>query len=437
MDEGVASLRGWLRERCVASSRDEKVYSVLAHNTMRIFLRETASCPILSFPVSSIVDVSSIDTYCYPSFRIRLADGTTHCFRCSSRLDCSRWVCALSHSPPNEKVTIDSFEVMSVIGQGAFGKVYLARSKTEGGLYAIKVMRKVFVNSHRSASRIIAERNILMQASHPFITRLHYAFQNERSFYFVLEYVAGGDLRFHLERGTTFSREQIRLWLAEIVVALRTLHRLGVIYRDLKPENIMIDVSGHIKLGDFGLSTEQRHGTHFSLCGTREYVSPEMIREEPQTFCVDWWALGILACQLIAGELPYRHMNPQKLFQAILNRPIKLPPSLDEPAASFIRQLLVKDPTLRLGAPGTDVMAHPFFDWISWERVAKLEYEPQFKPDVTSPESVCNFDPEITREPVSEMHSDPDSLMQIPDFSFQSDPSLPGAVSCDNLAAAV
>jgi serine/threonine protein kinase len=342
-------------------------------------------------------------------------------------------MCALSEARPNEKVTLDSFRVGRAIGRGAFGTVYLVRKKSSGAVYAMKAISKRHVKSSARKSRIIAERNILMCASHQFVTKLHYAFQTPTEFYFVLEYVGGGDLQTHLDRGVVLSPWQIRLYIAQIVIALRTLHRLGVIYRDLKPENILLDTNGHIKLADLGLSRfVDRERPHcYSMCGTYEYIPPEMIRDEPQTFCVDWWALGVLAFRLTVGYLPFRNLNRQRLFEAIIKKPVVCPPYLEPSTAAFICALLEKDPVKRLGAPGTDITAHPYFDGMSWDTVAKMGHEPEFKPP--SPEPFYESDleaPPLISEP------EPDSPMSIPGFSFQTEPPVRSAVSYDDFATA-
>jgi serine/threonine protein kinase len=252
----------------------------------------------------------------------------------------------------------------------------------------------------------------------------------------VLEFVSGGDLRQHLESDVEFSRFQIQLYLAEIVIALRTLHKLDIIYRDLKPDNILIDCNGHIKLADFGLSRQidkEESENHYSLCGTHEYIPPEMLREEPQTFCVDWWALGILAFRLLVGYLPFRHRSPRGLFELILHSEVRIPNSLDEPAASLIRKLLVKNPAMRLGSIGTDITAHPFFAGLCWHKVAKMEYDPPFKPYVSTPDSIDNYEEVSLDEQPLDSRGVSGAEVTVPNFSFQNESELTSLVSFDDL----
>jgi serum/glucocorticoid-regulated kinase 2 len=207
---------------------------------------------------------------------------------------------------------------------------------------------------------------------------------------------------------------------------LGTLHRLGIIYRDLKPENILIDLNGHLKLADFGLVREiereiqEQGGT---MCGTCEYLAPEMIRHEPQTASLDFWALGVLAFRLIVGYLPFLTTNVNKLFEMIVNRNPKIPSMVDPAAADLIRQLLVKEPGKRLGAIGTDIEAHPYFEGLDWEAVARMEVATEFQPVVSREDEVANFDETFTSERVAVSFGGESSVVEVPvsNFSYQSE----------------
>jgi serine/threonine protein kinase len=427
-NETMASLRGWLIESHPPTHDDGQLYVVLAHNTVTVYPNDADLRPMETFPTTSIVQVVPGDSL---SFSIRFIDGSTRIFRCRDPAERRRWVCALSLQFPTEKVTIDSFEIIRQIGEGSFGRVFVARKISNGVLYAIKEIRKFNANE----SRIIAERNILMQASHQFIVKLHYAFQTATMVYFVLEFVAGGDLRFHLDRGMDLRPDQIRLYLAEIVIALKTLHKLGVIYHDLKPENILIDTNGHLKLTDFGLSRQIDRQGRFSLCGTPEYLPPEMLRDDKQTFAVDWWALGVLAFQLHFRGMPYRHPNMNRLYEMILKGEPRIPRKADPLVADFIRQLLVKEPDRRLGSPGKDITRHQYFDGLSWQKVAKMEFQPYFIPAISRSEWILNFDERFTKRFVNDMYPDPESDVIIEDFSFENPSVLASIVSFEDLQA--
>lgn len=429
--------------------------------------------PIRSIPMSDIQYVHSVCTSKFftnplPRFQITLNKGPPLVFECTSSEIMEKWMCALRAEQPNLRLSIDSFHLLKVIGKGASGKVYLARKKYSNQLstsqrteqipaqraassfghtysiteelpnadetlfnsvgsepcsndnesnllpqlFAIKAIRKDKLNQASKLIHVIAERNILMSVSHQFITRLYYSFQSPYKLYFVLEYIAGGDLRHHLNKQIEFSAYQIRLFLAEIIVALRTLHLYGIIYRDLKPENILIDLDGHIKLTDFGLATTtSNENSHSTMCGTYEYLPPEMLHEKKQqTYAIDYWSLGVLAYRLIVKRLPFRNQNMNKLFDAIASKEPLFPKSICEEqphAVSFIQGLLQKDPTKRLGSFDNDITQHKYFEGIDWNRVARKQYEPDFKPYLCHPESVSNFDEIFTSEEPKESFINP------------------------------
>ena len=183
-----------------------------------------------------------------------------------------------------EKVDPSSFELLKVLGQGSFGKVFLVRKITgedTGTLYAMKVLKKATLKV-RDRQRTKMERDILADVDHPFIVRLHYAFQTEGKLYLILQFLKGGDLFTRLSKEVMFTEEDVKFYLAELALALDHLHGLGIIYRDLKPENILLDSEGHIKLTDFGLSKESifEEKKTYSFCGTVEYMAPEVVNRK-------------------------------------------------------------------------------------------------------------------------------------------------------------
>jgi serine/threonine protein kinase len=439
-DDSMAALRGALTERLTLAKADRNWFCILSENRIDLYFTESDLKPGDSFLVDDIYEVSFTRALNRPCFQVTFLNKDVRVFSTQSVPEAERWICALSHRSPTDKVNIDSFEVIRPIGRGSFGDVSLARKRGTDDLFAIKAIRKDQVKESVKSSRVLAERNVLMHAQHQFLTHLHYSFQSESSFYLALEFVAGGDLYRHLEAGVEFSPYQVQLYLAEIVVALRTLHKLGVIYRDLKPENILLDENGHIKLADFGLSRqiEKESAERYSLCGTQEYIPPEMLREEAQTFAVDWWALGILAYRLMVGYLPFQHRSPRKLFDRILKLDVRIPASLSQKHPNgplLIKNLLEKNPSHRLGSPGTDITAHPYFAGVSWNMVAKMQYEPEFKPDVPETETVVTFAEVETGEPSMPSRPGSDAYVTVANFSFQAESTFPSLVSFDDLAA--
>lgn len=224
--------------------------------------------------------------------------------------------------PRAEKtLSIDDFQVLSKLGEGGFGTVLLVRKKSNGRLYALKVLVKKNMTKSGDAQRAISESVAMQDLKHPFICQLHFAFQDVKHVYFVLEFVGGGDLFSHLERGI-FPEAWCKVYVAEIALAIEHVHSHDFVYRDLKPENILVAHDGHLKLADFGLakklntSVEQAGGGQGgagegvgrgrlnTMIGTMAFSAPEMFLEQDYGKSVDWWALGLLLCEMITGDLP-------------------------------------------------------------------------------------------------------------------------------------
>ncbi|KAG8268610.1 Ribosomal protein S6 kinase alpha-2 [Homalodisca vitripennis] len=197
----------------------------------------------------------------------------------------------------HDRAEPNQFELLKVLGQGSFGKVFLVRKivgADSGTLYAMKVLKKATLKV-RDRMRTKMERNILVDVRHPFIVRLHYAFQTEGKLYLILDFLRGGDLFTRLSKEVMFTEEDVKFYLAELALAVDHIHSLGIIYRDLKPENILLDADGHISLTDFGLSKLPLDDQQaYSFCGTVEYMAPEIVNRKGHSFAADWWSFGVL-----------------------------------------------------------------------------------------------------------------------------------------------
>ncbi|RWS04291.1 RAC serine/threonine-protein kinase-like isoform X3, partial [Dinothrombium tinctorium] len=234
---------------------------------------------------------------------------------------------------------------------------------------------------------------------------LKYSFQTSDRLCFVMEYVNGGELFFHLSRERIFSEERTRFYGAEILLALDYLHSQGIIYRDLKLENLLLDKDGHIKIADFGLCKEDINfgSTTRTFCGTPEYLAPEVIEDNDYGRAVDWWGLGVVMYEMMVGRLPFYNRDHDILFQLILLEDVKFPKTLSTEAKSLLSGLLAKDPKKRLGGGQEDakeIMFHPFFIGINWQDLLERKVQPLFKPQVTSDTDTRYFDQEFTGESV-------------------------------------
>ncbi|XP_051538896.1 ribosomal protein S6 kinase alpha-3 isoform X5 [Myxocyprinus asiaticus] len=303
----------------------------------------------------------------------------------------------------SEKADPQQFELRKVLGQGSFGKVFLVKKTTgpdAGQLYAMKVLKKATLKV-RDRVRTKMERDILVEVNHPFIVKLHYAFQTEGKLYLILDFLRGGDLFTRLSKEVMFTEEDVKFYLAELALALDHLHGLGIIYRDLKPENILLDDDGHIKLTDFGLSKESidHENKAYSFCGTVEYMAPEVVNRRGHTYSADWWSYGVLMFEMLTGTLPFQGKDRKETMTMILKAKLGMPQFLSSEAQSLLRSLFKRNPSNRLGA-GPDgveeIKRHQFYANIDWNKLFRREMYPPFKPASSRPDDTFYFDPEFT-----------------------------------------
>ncbi|XP_062996182.1 ribosomal protein S6 kinase alpha-1 isoform X1 [Elgaria multicarinata webbii] len=303
----------------------------------------------------------------------------------------------------SEKADPSQFELLKVLGQGSFGKVFLVRKITapdNGHLYAMKVLKKATLKV-RDRVRTKMERDILVEVNHPFIVKLHYAFQTEGKLYLILDFLRGGDLFMRLSKEVMFTEEDVKFYLAELALGLGHLHRLGIVYRDLKPENILLDDEGHIKLTDFGLSKEaiDHEKKAYSFCGTVEYMAPEVVNRQGHTQSADWWSYGVLMFEMLTGALPFQGKDRKETMSLILKAKLGMPQFLSSEAQSLLRALFKRNPANRLGSSpdgAEEIKRHPFYSTIDWNKLFRREIKPPFKPAVGRPDDTFYFDKEFT-----------------------------------------
>jgi len=333
-----------------------------------------------------------------------------------------------SSIPAGEKKTLEDFEMLKVLGKGTFGKVMLGKEKTSGSVYAIKLLRKDVILAKDEVEHTLTENRVLQSAKHPFLTELKFSFQTEDRLIFVMEYVNGGELFFHLSKDKVFSETRSRFYGAEITLALKYLHEQKIVYRDLKLENLLLDAEGHIKITDFGLCKQEvsHADTTKTFCGTPEYLAPEVLEDSDYGHAVDWWGFGVVLYEMLCGRLPFYNREHDVLFELILTEPVRFPTRLSETSKSILNGLLEKVPDQRLGGGVRDaeeVMGHSFFELINWNDILHKKIPPPFKPSISSKEDVSNFDKEFTQEeprlsPTEGGAFGADGQTKFPEFSY-------------------
>ncbi|EEY63375.1 ribosomal protein S6 kinase, putative [Phytophthora infestans T30-4] len=286
-------------------------------------------------------------------------------------------------------MSVNDFDLLSVVGKGAYGKVFLAKKKhgkNAGRVYAMKVLRKQDVFKKKQVEHTKSEQRILKHVEHPFVVRLRYAFQNHQKLYLVMDYYSGGSLFVHLRKEKRFTEQRACFYAAELVLSLAHLHNMHIMYRDLKLENILMDSDGHVAITDFGLSKEDDEGSTF--VGTPEYLAPELLCSQRTATSygntIDWWSYGVLVYEMIQGHTPFWDKNRRQMFQNILSKePIYPSEHFSPTATDFLRRLLVKNPRQRLGcgADGArEIMGHPWFEGVDWDALLNRRVEPPFRP---------------------------------------------------------
>ncbi|XP_031435444.1 protein kinase C epsilon type [Clupea harengus] len=307
---------------------------------------------------------------------------------------------------PSKRMNLGHFSFIKVLGKGSFGKVMLAELRGTDEVYAVKVLKKDVILQDDDVDCTLTEKRILALArKHPYLTQLFCCFQTKDRLFFVMEYVNGGDLMFQIQRSRKFDEQRSRFYAAEVTSALMFLHQNGVIYRDLKLDNILLDAEGHCKLADFGMCKEGilNGVTTTTFCGTPDYIAPEILQELEYGPSVDWWALGVLMYEMMAGQPPFEADNEDDLFESILHDDVLYPVWLSKEAVGILKAFMTKSPNKRLGcvvAQGLEdaIKNHPFFKEIDWDLLEQRKVKPPFKPRIKTKRDVNNFDQDFTRE---------------------------------------
>uniref|UniRef100_A0A3Q3ARE4 Protein kinase C n=1 Tax=Kryptolebias marmoratus TaxID=37003 RepID=A0A3Q3ARE4_KRYMA len=298
------------------------------------------------------------------------------------------------------KFNIEDFTLHKMLGKGSFGKVFLAELKKSGQFFAVKALKKDVVLMDDDVECTMVERRVLSLAwENPFLTHLYCTFQTKENLFFVMEYLNGGDLMFHIQNCHKFDLHRATFYAAEIICGLQFLHSKGIIYRDLKLDNVLLDSDGHIKIADFGMCKEnmEEELRTCTFCGTPDYIAPEILLGQKYNSSVDWWSFGVLLYEMLIGQSPFHGRDEEELFQSIRTDNPVYPSWLTKASKDLLVKLFVREPEERLGVKG-NIRQHSFFDNFDWDALELRQVVPPFKPTLTSPSDCSNFDKEFISE---------------------------------------
>ncbi|XP_029676815.1 uncharacterized protein LOC115243760 isoform X1 [Formica exsecta] len=317
----------------------------------------------------------------------------------SDRFSSGRITPPATNLPRFKKYAVTDFNFLKVLGKGSFGKVLLAELCGTECVYAVKCLKKDVVLEDDDVECTLIERKVLTLATrHPYLCHLFCTFQTDSHLFFVMEYLNGGDLMFHIQKSGRFPETRARFYAAEIWSGLNFLHKKGIVYRDLKLDNVLLDFEGHIRIADFGMCKLQifLDRTADTFCGTPDYMAPEIIKGLKYNHAVDWWSYGVLLYEMLTGQSPFSGCDEDELFWSICNERPFIPRYLSQEATDILICLLEKDAGKR--PPGHEIAIHAFFQHLPWDRLERRQLEPPFKPALDHTLDTKYFDTAFTTE---------------------------------------
>lgn len=288
-----------------------------------------------------------------------------------------------------QRLQVSDFTIKSALGKGSFGRVFLVTMTATGRLYALKAISKHRLQDQRKKHHTMQERDILVSVKSEFLVKLHYAFQNPQKLFLVLDFMQGGEFYSHMKHQRLAVRTAA-FYAAEVLLALEDLHSHGIIYRDLKPENMLMDERGHIRLSDFNLSKiVQDDFRTRTICGTPEYIAPEVLKSEGQTERLDYWSFGVFLYEMLHGVSPFLANTREQLFANIVSAKYQISVRLDPGAKSLIKMLLKVDPEER---PSLEtIKLQGFFAAIDWDQLRKKQIRPPIQPQLKGNSDLSYF----------------------------------------------
>lgn len=314
-----------------------------------------------------------------------------------------------------EVISLDQLEVLQTLGSGTFGRVKLVRHKTTGTPYAMKVISKANVVAYKQQKNVVNEKAIMARCNHPFILKLFQTYKDATSLYLLTEFVQGGELFTYLHCSPSspgrLSNDHARFYAAHVLLALEYLHDRSIVYRDLKPENLLIDPQGYIKVVDFGFAKVVEDRT-YTLCGTPEYLAPELVLGKGHNKGVDYWALGVLIYEMVVGHSPFAgssQADQMQICRNIVKEKIEFPGWVSQPCRDLVTRLLERDVTKRLGLTrggARTVRSHPWFARLDWDAMLQKKEVAPYKPKLAGALDVSKFDATLEVDDIESTYAD-------------------------------
>ncbi|CAK1603462.1 unnamed protein product [Parnassius mnemosyne] len=295
---------------------------------------------------------------------------------------------------PRFSITFSELDRVRTLGTGAFGRVVLLKHTKSGKFYAMKVLDKEKIIKLKQVEHTLSEKRVLEAIRFPFTVSMEFSFKDNSYIYFVMPFVSGGEMFTHLRRMGKFEEPLAKFYASQVILALEYLHFCNIVYRDLKPENILIEKNGYLKITDFGFS-KILHGRTWTLCGTPEYLAPELILSKGYGFSVDWWSFGVLLYEMNAGYPPFFANDPMKTYERIVAGKYRCPSNFNADLRDLVRSTLQVDITKRFGVMKNGVMDfknHRWFTGIEWEAILNCKFPAPFVPKYKSPGDTTNFE---------------------------------------------
>ncbi|RLN60743.1 hypothetical protein BBJ29_007141 [Phytophthora kernoviae] len=293
-----------------------------------------------------------------------------------------------------KQIKFDDLQVMRTLGSGTFGRVKLVKHKPTGMAYALKVLNKASVVAYKQQRNVINEKAVMVQCNHPFLLKLFTTYKNAARLYLLIEFVQGGELFTYLHCTPSspgrLPNDHALFYASHVLMALEYLHERCIVYRDLKPENLLIDPQGYLKVVDFGFAKIVEDRT-YTLCGTTEYLAPELVLGKGHNRGVDYWALGVLIYEMIVGHSPFAgsgHTDQMQICRNIVNEKVGFPSWVSSPCRDIITKLLERDLTKRLGLThggARTIRSHAWFAKLDWDSMLQKKLSAPYRPKLSDP----------------------------------------------------